>query len=245
MYVYIIRYIYIIHCKTSFCKQTHFHAHFQSPALRSFKPSSLVILPTLYYLPKPMPFGLLASTPSEPKIRRIHRSYMLIIENIYINRGMNEPAHQLLISSQHYCGWWMLMDVDGCWWMLMDVDGCWWMLMDVDGCWWMLMDVDGCWWMLMDVDGCWWMLMDVDGCWWMLMDVDGCWCIINIHSFFLFKDVQTSPPPLWSPLARTGTPSISVLWWWHLCCLERWDWLDWSIINDGKYWSMDSFINGT
>ena len=119
-------YIYIIHCKTSYCKQTHFHALY-------IKPSSLVILPTLYYLPKPMPFGLLASTPSEPKIRRIHRSYMLINENIYnINRGMNEPAHQLLISSQHYCGWWMLMDVDGCWWMLMDVDGCWWMLMDVD-----------------------------------------------------------------------------------------------------------------
>ena len=106
-------YIYIIHCKTSYCKQTHFHALY-------IKPSSLVILPTLYYLPKPMPFGLLASTPSEPKIRRIHRSYMLITENIYnINRGMNEPAHQLLISSQHYCGWWMLMDVDGCWWMLM------------------------------------------------------------------------------------------------------------------------------
>ena len=91
-------YIYIIHCKTSYCKQTHFHALY-------IKPSSLVILPTLYYLPKPMPFGLLASTPSEPKIRRIHRSYMLITENIYnINRGMNEPAHQLLISSQHYCG---------------------------------------------------------------------------------------------------------------------------------------------
>ena len=78
MRVYVCMYnnIYIIHCKTSFCKQTHFHALY-------IKPSSLVILPTLYYLPKPMPFGLLASTPSEPKIRLIHRSYMLIIENIY------------------------------------------------------------------------------------------------------------------------------------------------------------------